>query len=637
MQIVVNYENDVANAPAGFQACVNAVCQYFDALLTSPVTVHIGVGYGTVGGQQISSGALGESSGNFQSADYSQVVAALQAQGTAGSSTLPDTSPASGTLVLATAQLKALGLRSNAVVDGYVGFSASASFVYDPTQAQPVPSSSYDFVGTVEHEISEALGRVSFLDQSGTYSLLDLFRYASAGSRQLTTGAPSWFSIDGGTTLPLAFNNYTTGDQGDLGDWAKANRIADSFNDASFNGILNPVSAIDKTLMSAIGFTETSASQALTVAGAVPTLSAAAAVANIASGADAYVRVADTGAAISAQLDQLESLQKSQNLAGISVTTSSIGLSIAQMSSDADALKAISGSYSLQLRDSGANIAADLPNLSAGLAAGTFSAVSVTDSAFFDFSLTPGQFSSDGALFGAMGGNFYVTIDATNASNLTLHGLVGHATVLTLSGPATQYTLTPAGDGVSFSLASSTGTDHFDTIVALDFGFGASRDFVAATPAGNGGVTSGNVTELYGAVFGREPDVPGLSYYENMARNNPTLPLTIYAQDFIASPEYVDNPTHNYAQNSAGDAQFVTDSYQNLLHRAPESGAVAYYQAMINQLTAGTTAGTAAYTTAWTYAHAVVLKNFSQSAEFLGDVQITAAHPADTQHWLFLI
>ena len=161
--------------------------------------------------------------------------------------------------------------------------------------------------------------------------------------------------------------------------------------------------------------------------------------------------------------------------------------------------------------------------------------------------------------------------------------------------------------------------------MGLVLDFGGSRDFVATTPAANGGVTSGNVTELYGAVFGREPDVPGLSYYDNIVRDTPSLPLTTYAQWFIASPEYVNNPSHNYAQTSAGDAQFVTDSYQNLLHRAPEAGAVAYYQNIINQFGSKTVG------------HAVVLADFSQSAEFLNDVQITAQHPADTQHWLYLI
>jgi hypothetical protein len=52
---------------------------------------------------------------------------------------------------------------------------------------------------------------------------------------------------------------------------------------------------------------------------------------------------------------------------------------------------------------------------------------------------------------------------------------------------------------------------------------------------------------------------------------------------------------------------------------------------------AGLTAGTAAYAAAEATAHALVLAYFSQSPEFLNDVQITAQHPADATHWLILI
>jgi hypothetical protein len=269
IDINVSYDSDVANAPAGFKACVNAACQYLDALLTSPITVHIDVGYGTVNGQPIDSGALGESSGSFIFGNYASAVAALQAAGAPGSSTLPAFAPNGASLVVSTAQAKALGLGTRSTIDGYVGFDSTASWTYDPTQSKAVPNNSYDFMGTVLHEVTEVLGRVSFLDEPNETSLLDLFRYAAAGTLQTTTGDPSYFSIDGGVTHKLAFNNFQTGDQGDLGDWANANRVNDSFDDNSFNGVLNPLSSTDKILLQAIGFSETPASQALTVAGAV--------------------------------------------------------------------------------------------------------------------------------------------------------------------------------------------------------------------------------------------------------------------------------------------------------------------------------------------------------------------------------
>jgi hypothetical protein len=138
-------------------------------------------------------------------------------------------------------------------------------------------------------------------------------------------------------------------------------------------------------------------------------------------------------------------------------------------------------------------------------------------------------------------------------------------------------------------------------------------------------------------VFGREPDVPGLAYYQAAVKTSPSTPLTQYAANFLQSPEYVNNSAHNYAQTTAGDTQFINDSYTNLLHRAPESGAVPFYLDLISKFTQNLTPGTAAYAAAELQAHATVITDFSQSAEFLGDVQITTAHPADTQHWLYLI
>src|SRR5579859_5584837 len=167
LEIIASYDSDVANAPSGFKACVNAACQYLDALLTDPITVRIDVGYGTFAGQPLDSGALGESSGSFQFVNYGSVTTALQRKGLPGSSTLPAAAPNGDSLVLSTAQAKALGFIPRGSVDGYVGFSTGANWDFDPTEAKSVPFASYDFVGTVLHEVSEVLGRVFFLDQSG--------------------------------------------------------------------------------------------------------------------------------------------------------------------------------------------------------------------------------------------------------------------------------------------------------------------------------------------------------------------------------------------------------------------------------------------------------------------------------------
>ena len=637
MQIIVTYDSDVANAPAAFKACVNAACQYLDALFTNPITVRIGVGFGTLNGQAIDPQSLGESLANYEFASLSSAAAALSAQNAPGASTVPTTSPSGASLVVSAAQAKALSLDSGSHgEDGYVGFATGNPWAYDPTDSKPVPFNSYDFVGTVLHEVTETLGRVSDLDVSGQITLLDMFRYAAAGQRQLTTGDPSYFSVDGGVTKLLAFNNFVSGDQGDLGDWATANRTNDSFNDDSFNGVLNPLSSVDKLLMQAIGYTETAASQALTVASAVPVLSAAAAVAGVTAGQDLYVQVTDSGAGVSAQLDGLETLAKNENLAGITLTSPAITLSVAQMTSDADALAAISGDYSPSVADSAADIQANLALLQSDLSSGKVVGAAVTNVTYAAITVTAPQESTDSSLLSVLSGNFYLIVDATASDNVSLTGLSGKGTVVELFGSASQYTLTPSGDGSSFAIASGTVSDHLSGVTALSFG--GTLDFVAATPANGGNATTGNITELYAAVLAREPDVPGLAFYQAYLKANPATQLTAFATYFLDSTEYTGNSAHNYAASSTGDASFIQDSYQNLLHRTPSAGEVSYYQTnVMAPAEAGLAAGSQAFAAAQLQAHALMLVYFSNSGEFLSDVQITAAHPADTSHWLYLI
>jgi hypothetical protein len=165
----------------------------FDNTFTNPVTVNIDVGYGDLG-----TGALGESLTYIDdSYSYAQALAALKANQAsptqqAAYSTLPASSPlAGGTLWMATAEEKALGLPiANAPpVDGYVGFSSVYPFSYG-INAQP-GAGQYYFVGVVEHEITEVMGRDSWLGDGlgGTtsYGVMDLFRYSAPGVRDLTS------------------------------------------------------------------------------------------------------------------------------------------------------------------------------------------------------------------------------------------------------------------------------------------------------------------------------------------------------------------------------------------------------------------------------------------------------------------
>ena len=259
MQIDVSYDQSVSSLPAGFVAAINYVVNYYDTLFRNNVTINIDVGYGEIDGQALGSNDLGESyAPQYLHESYSSVTAALLAQGAAGATTLPSSSPLAGSLYMSQAEAQALGLTS-AVSTSYVGFSSDPNiFSYIPNVTPA--SDQYYFIGVVEHEISEDMGRVSLLNyQPYEYSPIDLFRYSSPGVRDLTTGgagSTAYFSINNGTTNLGTWNNHTS--NGDLADWypeGPAPGGNDAFNDYSNPGVINTVSSNDITLMEALGWT----------------------------------------------------------------------------------------------------------------------------------------------------------------------------------------------------------------------------------------------------------------------------------------------------------------------------------------------------------------------------------------------
>src|SRR6476620_3172535 len=161
MQINVNFDQPTSTLPIGFVTAVNWAVDYLDSLFTNPVTVTINVGYGEVAGGSLG-GALGGSVGIANTVSYSSVQSALLAQNALGVSTLPSSSPFSGSLYMPQAEAKALGLAGGTTLDGYVGFSNSVSWSFTPNVTPP--PGAYDFIGVFEHEITEVMGRVSLVD-----------------------------------------------------------------------------------------------------------------------------------------------------------------------------------------------------------------------------------------------------------------------------------------------------------------------------------------------------------------------------------------------------------------------------------------------------------------------------------------
>jgi hypothetical protein len=263
VNIVAEFDQNTSNLPTGFVAAVNYVVSYFDTLFTTPVTVTIKVGFGEIDGQSLQAGALGESlpvlngqAGYGIVEPYASVRDALLGQNAPGAGTLPASAPANApaSLVTTQAEAKALGLvANNGGLDGYVGVDAAANIFGYSTTAAPAWNQ-YDFVALVEHEFSEIMGRISELDTPNVYTPMDLYRFSAAYARQFTSGAASYFSIDNGVTALDNWNNFQTGNGGDLGDWAPS-AGNDAFDDNAYPGVVNALTATDVTLMNALGWT----------------------------------------------------------------------------------------------------------------------------------------------------------------------------------------------------------------------------------------------------------------------------------------------------------------------------------------------------------------------------------------------
>jgi hypothetical protein len=310
------------------------------------------------------------------------------------------------------------------------------------------------------------------------------------------------------------------------------------------------------------------------------------------------------------------------------------GLIASAAIADAGQLQALHGG---EVQDIAANVSANLDGLESIATAGKLVSIALTDDTTIPtIAITSTQADADAGALNAISGNFSVTQTASGSSEAItgVHNALGN--IVVFSGAAAAYTITPDGNGTGFTLTDGATTDHLSGIQALQFS-DVTEVVASQTSVADSAVTSAQITTLYAAVFSRQPDIPGLGFYEAYAAANPSVGIVTYGEYFLSSPEYTSNSAHNYAQTAAGETQFITDTYINLLHRAPEAGAVDYYLNVIDPMLANLTPGTTAYAQADLVAHATVLAYFSQSPEFLGDVQVTAQNPASASHWLLVV
>ena len=169
------------------------------------------------------------------------------------------------------------------------------------------------------------------------------------------------------------------------------------------------------------------------------------------------------------------------------------------------------------------------------------------------------------------------------AGNDSIDGGAGND-VAFYSGKRADYTVTKTGG--SFTVVDRRGIDGTDTITNVE-----RLQFTDTSLSFDADGVAGDAYRLYQAAFNRAPDSGGLGFQIDVLDKGAAL--SGVAGNFIASPEF--QTTYGSLNNSA----FVTQLYQNVLHRAPDAGGLAFHVGNLNN----------------GMARADVLVGFSQSPE----------------------
>jgi hypothetical protein len=137
----------------------------------------------------------------------------------------------SGFIRMTTANQRAIGNPNNpGGSDSTISLNIS---LINISRTPPIYPNKYDLMAVVSNEIDEALGTSSGINRANA-APVDLFRYTAGGLRSYTiSGDDAWFSINGGLTDLVRYNQNAGGD---YGDWwstgAHTARVQDAFGTA---------------------------------------------------------------------------------------------------------------------------------------------------------------------------------------------------------------------------------------------------------------------------------------------------------------------------------------------------------------------------------------------------------------------
>jgi hypothetical protein len=214
-----------ANA-AAIQAMVNNAIAVFQAQFSDPITVSILFRYSTTApdGTPLSSGTLAQSGYEIYAIPWNNYVNALSADAkTANDATANASLPGSAlstNVIVSSANGRALGLNTPGHLDSTGHFTGTFDGIVTLNSAKAFqftrpPGGNFDAQRSTEHEMDEVLGLGSSIPGADPQPQ-DLFSWSAPGTRNRTSTGSRYFSINGGTSNIVDFNQNSNGD---FGDW----------------------------------------------------------------------------------------------------------------------------------------------------------------------------------------------------------------------------------------------------------------------------------------------------------------------------------------------------------------------------------------------------------------------------------
>ena len=216
---------------AAIQAMISRAISFHESLFTDPITVQIRFRYATTApdGTPLPTGTLAQTDILLYLIPWSTYISALRADATTSNDTQANTSlpgtALSPDIRPCSAGGRAVGLNTppamfaNGTIgtggpyDAIVTLNSGVPYQFN----RPVSPSSFDAQRSTEHEVDEAIGLGSRLGgNANDLRPQDLFSWSSPGHRNISTSGTRYFSMNGGVTNIVNFNQNP---DGDLGDW----------------------------------------------------------------------------------------------------------------------------------------------------------------------------------------------------------------------------------------------------------------------------------------------------------------------------------------------------------------------------------------------------------------------------------